>query len=96
MDVARKCLLKHIFAVSHPLPFDAVKIPNSLPVTLKICDFFKSRNARLRNFPTARIQFAPCALCANVPVSFPKTNDNNNRSTERQVGESQISLKKTE
>ena len=58
----------------------------SLPVTLEIRDLLKSRNARLKNFSTVRSQFAPCVMCANVPVSFWKTIDNNNRSTERQIG----------
>ena len=42
MAVARKCLLKHIFAVSPPLPFVAVKTFDSLPVTLEIHNLLKS------------------------------------------------------
>ena len=75
-----------VFLVSSPLPFDAVKTPNSLPVTWEIRDLLKSRNARLKSFSTVRNQFAPFFVCANAPVSFWKTNDNNNRSTERQTG----------
>ena len=86
MAAARQRPLKHIYAVSPPLPFDAVKTPNSLPVTLEICDLLKSRNVRLKSFSTVRSQFAPCVMSANVPVSFWKTIDNNNRFTERQIG----------
>ena len=52
MAVARKRLLKHIFAVSPSLPFDAVKTPTSLSVTLEIRYLLKSRNARLESFST--------------------------------------------
>ena len=86
MAVARKPLLKHIFAVSPPLPFDAVTTPNSLPVTLEICDLLKSRNARLKSSLTVQSQLAPCVMCANVPVFFWKTIGNKNRFTERQIG----------
>ena len=86
MAVARKRLLKHTFAVSPPLPFDAVETPNSLPVTWEICDLLISRNARLKSFSTVQSQFAPSIMCVNVPVSFWKTIDNNNRFTERQIG----------
>ena len=75
-----------IFSVSPSLCFDAMKTTNSLFVTLEIRDLFKSRNTRLKSFATVQSQFAPCIICANAPVSFWKTNDNNNRSTERQIG----------
>ena len=52
MAVARKRLLKRIFEVSPSLPFDAVKTPSSLPVTLVIRDLLKSRNVRLKSFST--------------------------------------------
>ena len=88
MAVARKRLLKHILAVSTALPFDAVKTPNSLHVTLEIRNLLQSRNARLKSFSTVQSQFAPCVMSANVPVSFWKTIGNNNRFTERQIGKS--------
>ena len=71
---------KYIFAVSPPLPFDAVKTTNSLPVASE------SRSARLKTFSTVRSQFAPCVMRANVCASFWKTIYNNNRSAEQQVG----------
>ena len=56
---------KITFAVSPPLPIDAVKTLSPLPMTLGIRDLLKSRNARLKSFSKVPSQFAPCVMCAN-------------------------------
>ena len=63
----QKMSAKITFAVSLPLPIDAVKTLSPLPMTLGIRDLLKSRNARLKSFSKVPSQFAPCVMCANVP-----------------------------
>ena len=63
MAVARKRLLKHILAVSTPFPFDAVKTPYTLPVTVEIRNILKSRNARLKSFSTVKPICSLCHVC---------------------------------
>ena len=94
MVAARKCLLKRIFAVSSPLPFDAVRTFTSLTGTLDIRDLLKSQNTRVNSFSTVQSPLAPCVTCTNVPVSFWKTIDHNNRSSKRQIGKLQTSCEK--
>ena len=73
---------------SPPLALDAVKNSASLPspASVDITALLLKRSSRLKHFFTTESMTSPCVTC-NIDQNFWKCVDNNNRSTERRIGQ---------
>ena len=74
-----------VFAEVPPDSCEAVK-SGSFPDSVNAQALLKDRSATLKRFFTTLSKTAPCISCSEVPASFWRNVEINNRSTERMIG----------